>query len=634
MPTPSVERRLAAIVIADVVGYSRLMGVDESGTLSQLKTIRNDIIQPKVTEYHGRIVKLMGDGILSEFPSIVDALSCAVEIQRLLDPANNEVTIDTGIQFRIGINLGDIIVEDNDIYGDGVNIAARLEPLAEPGGICVSQTAREALGNKLPLDYEDLGAQSLKNIGEPVRVYRVNVSSDQSIPKGRSSAADLNADSIKPVPSRYVLVAAALVLAIGLGVTALWRQLDVGRVGQSKLPQLLPDRPSIAVLPFDNMSADPEQNYFADGISEDIITDLSNISGLFVVARNSSFAYKGKSIALQKIGEELGVRYVLEGSVRRSKDQVRINAQLIDLDTETHLWAERYDGSLKDIFAIQDEVAELIVSALSVHLDTAEQAQVNKIETKNIEAYDLFLHAREIQARFTPEDNAAGRQLFEQAVQIDPNYARAYANIALTHAIDVNQNWSINRDESIREGLEAIERALYLDSTIPQTFFANGSLLLAQGRFEEAFAVEREGIKIAPNHADGYAQLAFLYVNNGQHAEGLEYISRAKKLNPHFSQVYLYVEAIGLFHLERYQEVIDLLEPEVARNPAYDRVHLILAATYAKLGRHEDAEWSVQEAKSILPGLTLANEQNDSTLRRSEDIERYIEGLQKAGLSD
>lgn len=635
MAEPAIERRLAAVVTADVVGYSRLMGVDEAGTLSRLKSFREAIIQPRIAAYHGRIVKLMGDGILLEFPSIVDALSCAVELQRTLGDADEEVAPDKRIQFRIGINLGDIIVQDNDIYGDGVNIAARLEPLAEPGGICLSQAARDALGNKLPLEYEYLGAQTLKNIAESVNAYRVIVPSGAVMPEGDSSGQEtIGKPEPRPTDSRFRIVTTVIVLLLGAAGSFLWWRPDLGLAERSITLQPLPDRPSIAVLPFNNMSADPEQEYFADGISEDIITDLSKISGLFVVARNSSFTYKGTSVRLKQVGKELGVRYILEGSIRRAGNQVRINAQLIDANTETHLWAERYDGSLENIFAIQDKVTELIVSALSVHINAEERILVKKIETPDIDAYDMFLHAREVQARFTPNDNAAGRRLFEQATQIDPAYARAYANIALTHAIDLNMNWSQDREQSIRKGQEAIDRARYLDPDVPQIYFAQGTLLLAQGRYDEAIRVEREAIKIAPNYADGHAQLAFVLVNSGQHAEGLDYIDSAKRLNPYFSLVYLYVESIGLFHLERYQDVVDLLESAVARNPAYDRIHLMLAASYAKLGRHDDAEWSVQEAEALIPGLTLTDERNDSVLRRSEDIERYIDGLREAGLAD
>ena len=339
-------------------------------------------------------------------------------------------------------------------------------------------------------------------------------------------------------------------------------------------------------------------------------------------------------MTVSAIGQELGVRYVLEGSVRRAGNTVRINAQLIDVSTEAHLWAERYDGSLDDVFAIQDEVTGLIVSALALHLNTKEQELISQSETPNFDAYDMLLRAREVQARFTPEDNEDGRLLYEKASRLDPTYARAYAGVALTHAVDVNMNWSTDQEASIRLGLIAVEQASQLDSNIPQIYFARGSLLVAQGLHEEALTVFRTGFEYIANYADGHAQYAFALFNAGHHVEGLEQIAYAKRIDPHFPQIYLYVESIGLFHQERYQEVVDLLELAVLRNPGYDRIHMMLAASYAKLGRIDDAQWSLEEPKTISPGISLTDELQDSVLRRQEDIDRYIGALREAGLQE
>lgn len=643
-----IERRLAAIVAVDVVGYSRLMGVDEVSTLSALRSRRAAIIDPTIAEFGGRIVKTTGDGLLVELPSVVAAVECAVRIQAAMLNADAEISADKRLVLRIGINLGDIIIEDDDIFGDGVNIAARLEQIATPGGVCISQAAFEQVRDKLDHRFIDIGEQSLKNIARPIRAYSL-AENDQKIGNGRGRTpmpeSKLKSNKSWLTRKNYLLVAGGLFAIVGIaGFIAVTKnstdKAELGELFNVNEPSVVStvqqhsDEPSIAVLAFDNLSADAEQAYFADGIAEDIITDLSKISQIAVIARNSSFFYKDKSMTVSAIGQELGVRYVLEGSVRRAGNTVRINAQLIDVNTKAHLWAERYDGSLDDVFAIQDEVTGLIVSALALHLNTQEREQITKTENPNFDAYDTLLLAREVQSRFTPEDNAAGRLLFEKAARLDPAYARAYASVALTHAVDVNMNWSTDQEASIRLGLAAVERARQLDSTIPQIYLAHGSLLLAQGLHEEAVAVHRKGIELSSNYADGHAQFAFVLVNSGHHAEGLEQIALAKRLNPHFSQIYLYVESIGLFHQDRYEEVVDLLEPALMRNPAYDRIHLMLAASYAKLGLIDEAQWSLQEATVISPGISLTDEIQDSVLRRQEDIDRYVGALREAGLQE
>ena len=384
------QRRLAAVFVADVVAYSRLMAADEAGTLAALKAHRKELIDPTTAEHGGRIVKLMGDGALVEFASVVDAVECAVAVQRGMAERNHGIPEDRRIVFRIGINLGDIILDGDDIYGDGVNLAARLEGLAEPGGICISNSAREQVLGKVPLSFADLGEQRVKNIERPVRVYCV-------VMDGTPAAAT----AASPEP---------------------------------------PDKTSIAVLPFTNMSGDPEQEYFADGISEDIITALSKISQLFVIARNSSFTFKGKSVRIQEVSSDLGVRYVLEGSVRKAGNRVRITSQLIDGETGGHLWAERFDRDLTDIFAMQDEVTREIVTALALKLTEGDRQRLTREHTDNMEAYDCFLRGREQLWRLTAETNAQARTLLERAVELDPNFASAFAYLAAVHLVDhINQ---------------------------------------------------------------------------------------------------------------------------------------------------------------------------------------------------
>jgi TolB-like protein/class 3 adenylate cyclase len=414
-----MERKLTAILAADVVSYSRLMEVDEAGTLAALKAHREDLIDPEIAQHHGRIVKLMGDGALVEFASVVDAVACAVTIQAGMIGRNEDLDEKRRIEFRIGVHLGDVIVEGDDLYGDGVNVAARLEGLAKRGGICISQQAYDQIETKLDLAYEDLGEQQVKNIARPVRAYRVlregEAPPEPETPKRRGSTA------------RQFIGSAAVLLVVVAGLVLGWWQPWVPEEEPASIERLgfpLPDKPSIVVLPFNNMSDDPSQDYFTDGMTEDLITDLSKISGLFVIARNSSFSYKGRQTDVRTIARELGVRYVLEGSVRRAGDNVRINAQLVDASTGGHLWAERYDGERQDVFALQDSVTERIVSALAVHLTAGEKAQVARRETNNIAAYDAFLQGWEHYRRHTPGDFAKAADFFERSVKLDPQYGR------------------------------------------------------------------------------------------------------------------------------------------------------------------------------------------------------------------
>ena len=435
-----MERRLAAILAADVVGYSRLMGADEAGTLAALKAHRSEFIDPKFAEHKGRIVKLMGDGVLVEFPSVVDAVECAVAVQQGMAERNADVPEDTRIVFRIGINIGDIIVEGDDIYGDGVNVAARLEGLAEPGGICISRTVFNHVQGKVDFGFDDLGEQEVKNIPEPVRVFKVLLDA----PAAEHTAA--------PAPAakrslRWPLAAASLVALVIVAGFALWQfpwepREEPASVEAMAFP--LPDRPSIAVLPFTNMSDDPNQEYFADGITEDLITDLTKISGLFVIARNSSFSYKDQQVKVRQVAEELGVRYVLEGSVRRAGDQVRINAQLIDATTGGHVWADRYDGTIEDIFALQDQVTQQIVTALAVSLSDEDEAQQTRHDTDNAEAHDAYLQGWAHYKLQTPAAFAEAIPFFEEAFQLDPNYAQAHAALASLYWDAYQNAWAFD----------------------------------------------------------------------------------------------------------------------------------------------------------------------------------------------
>jgi len=437
-----LERRLTTILAADVVGYSRLMGEDEAGTLAALKSLRRNLVKPKEIQYRGRTVKLMGDGALMEFSSVVDAVHFAVEVQAAMAERNAAVPEDRRIVYRMGLNIGDIIVEGDDIFGDGVNVAARLEGLSDPGGVCLAQSVFDQVKAKLDLTFEHLGEREVKNIAEPVSVYRVVLD-------------DKAAALVTPVvhaaettgQNRWPTIAAAFVLSL-LGVAGLvWLQPwapDVEPASIERMAFPLPGKPSIAVLPFNNMSDHASQEYFVDGMTEDLITDLSKISGLFVIARNSSFSYKGRSVPVSQVAEELGVRYVLEGSVRRAGDEVRINAQLIDATTGGHLWAERYDGTLENIFALQDRVTEQIVAALAVSLTGEERVQQARRETENAEAHDAYLQGWARYKLLTPKDFAEAVPFFEEALRLDPAYAQAHAALASLYWDVLQNDWAFD----------------------------------------------------------------------------------------------------------------------------------------------------------------------------------------------
>src|SRR5438552_933435 len=457
-----MERRLTAILAADVVGYSRLMGANETGTLAALKTLRTDFIDRKIAEHQGRIVKVTGDGMLVEFPSVVSAVACAAEVQRGMCDRNAGIPQDRRIEFRIGVNLGDVIVEGEDIFGDGVNVAARLESIAKPGGITISGSVRDHVGNRLDLAFEDLGEQTLKNIERPIRVYSVFLDGP-AIPKKGTA-------------------------------TAQHEQLE---------------RPSIAVLPFNNMSGDPEQEYFSDGITEDIITDLSKVSGLFVVARNTAFTYKGKPVKVQQVGQELGVAFILEGSVRKAASRVRVTGQLINSKDGGHVWADRYDRDLTDIFAIQDDITHAIVEQLKVKLLPQEKKSIGQAPTDNVEAYTYYLRGRQFLHRHSKSYYQLARRMFVKAVELDPLYARAYAGIA---DCDSFLFLHYNVDVPINSILATSAKALALENGLAEAHASRGLALSLGQRYEEAMAEFEKAIALDPNSFEGhyfYARACF-----------------------------------------------------------------------------------------------------------------------------
>ncbi len=630
MSDEGLERRLTTILAADVVGYSRLMAADEAGTLAQLKKHRSELIEPKTAQHHGRVVKLMGDGTLMEFASVVDAVSFAVEVQRAMVERNADVPQDRQVKYRIGINIGDIIVDDEDIYGDGVNVAARLEGLAEPGGICVSRNVFDEVKTKVDVGFGDLGQQDFKNLPEPVQVFKARLDSTASRHLGPP-----------PSPARrraiWLGLAAAMAGLLVAAIGALWLrpwQPDPGPAPAEAVALPLPDRPSVAVLPFNNMSGDPAQEYFSDGITEDLITDLSKVSGLFVIARNSSFAYKGRQMDLRQVGRDLGVRYILEGSIRKEGGRVRINAQLIDSMSGGHVWAERFDRNIEDVFALQDEVTQQIVSALSVTLNPEEKQRFSRTSEIHPQAYDLFLRGLERLRRFTPQTNGEARDFFHQAMMVDPRFARAVSGIGFSYAMDVFLGAEVDREETLAMAERYATAAKQLDGSVPAVHFGISFIYERRKRFDEAVEAARRSVELDTNYADGYAQLASALIQAGRPKEGLAAVETAMRLNP--ARPFFYLDVLGRanFMLGRYDESARIYEEVVKNNPGFISGHRGLAAAYAYLGRIEDAEWEGAEILVLQPDFSLGREKASNAFKRPEDMERYLEGLRQAGLPE
>jgi len=620
--------KLAVILHADVVGSTALVQHDEQKAHER---IHDTFIRfgATISSYHGQVRELRGDALLAEFERASDAVSATLAFQAEQSDYNAQLDGDIRPVLRVGVALGEVIIADNTITGEGVVLAQRLEQLSAPGGLCITPAIREALPKRLPFELENQGEQRLKGFDEPIGVYRVALTSGENVPVPVQEGGI----GILSTKIRFVFVALLLVIS-AVAAFGYLSWLTQQQETSASVARAAVDKPSIAVLPFNNLSGDPTQEYFADGITEDLTTDLSRISGLFVVARNSAFSYKGRSVDLRTIADELGVRYLLEGSVRRVGEQIRINAQLIDGSSGGHIWAERFDGTMSDVFALQDHVNRKIVAALEISLTDEDQESLDKVETSSPEAYDVLLRGLEQYQLFTAESMIAARDLFQQATVLDPDYARAYANIALTYTTSVNFYWVVDREKAIRLGLEYADKALQLDDSFPQIYLTRSSLYLSQRKHQAATEAARRTVEVHPNYADGHATLAFISSYTGQFETALEALDRAKQINPQGTGVYLSVEGRILFLLGRYEDALLVLEEAMQRNPAFDRIHLDLAATYAQLGQLDDAAWSVEEALAISPDISLEKERRQALYLRESDIEHYVEALRKAGVPE
>ena len=621
MTEEGFKRKLTAILSADVEGYSRLMGEDEDATIRILTSYR-ELMSTLIRKHRGRVVDSPGDNLLAEFLSVVDAVRCAVEIQEELRVRNAELPENRRMEFRIGINLGDVVEEGERIYGDGVNITARVEGLAEGGGICISGTVYDSIKNKLSLSYESLGEHTVKNITEPVRVYRMRVG-----PEVREEKAG---------PRRWqkAALAAVVVLLVAAGIWAIWNfyfrppQIEPASVEKMAFP--LPDKPSIAVLPFDNLSGDSDQEYIADGITENIITALSKISEIFVIASNSTFTYKGKPVKIQQVSEALGVRYVLEGSVQIADERIRITAQLIDATGGHHLWAERYDRALKDLFALQDEITMKILTALAVKL--THKAQARGFETENLESWGYTLRGAKYIHRFTKEANAEARQMFEKAIELDPEYASAHSLLGWTHLLEWMLGWS-HDPQSLERAFELAQTALSLDNSLPEAHRLLGNIYLSKKQHEQAIVVCEKAIALNPNYADGFAALGEILNWVGRSEEALELLKRAMRLNPGYPPWYIWNLGHAYFLTGRFEMAISALRRLLERNPNWPiLVRGYLVASYDELILEKEARAAAAEVLRINPKFSLEHFSKILRYKNQADREHLINAVRKAGL--
>jgi TolB-like protein len=582
-----LARRLTCIFAADVAGYSRLTGVDEEGTHVRLKDHLRILIDPEIAAHRGHIVKNTGDGFLAEFGSVVDAMRCAVDIQRGMAERNSGLPLNDRIEFRIGINIGDVIEDNGDIFGDGVNVAARLEAIAEPGGICISDDAHRQIRDKLDIAFDDAGEQNLKNIERPVRVLKVR-------------------DGVAGARQRPTLA--------------------------------LPDKPSIAVLPFQNLSADPEQEYFADGVVEDITMALSLFRWLFVIARNSSFTYKGRAVDIKQVGRELGVRYVLEGSVRKAGNRIRITGQLIDAETGAHLWADRFDGALEDIFDMQDHVTAKVVGAIAPKLQLEQMQRAKRKPTENLDAYDYYLRGLAKAHRWTKDGNREALQLYCKAIELDPDLACAYGMAAWCYVQRKARGWMVDRVKETAEAARLARKAVHLGADDSLALCLGGyALAFVTHELDDAEAFMDRGLRINPNLASAWMISAWLRVLRGEPDLALEHVARAIRLSPldpRMSSMHAAAAAYAHFLAGRYDVARSTAETAMIGNPDFLLANCVLAASSSLGGRPEQARRAVARALECNPDLRTSNLRDLIPFRRAEDLAAFAEGLRNAGLPE
>jgi len=617
MERDHLSRKLTVILHADVVGSTTLVQQNESLAHERIKGAFNRFSEI-INSYNGITRELRGDAILAEFDRASDAVTAALAFQISNRDFNSDLNDDIQSRLRIGVSLGEVIIADDTMTGAGVVLAQRVEQLADPDGLCITAALHEALPRHMPFELDDLGEQVLKGFDDPVHVYRVSVSSGQSIPPPEQNY------KVSPSSSKWQVVTyaiAALVVVIALFFWFVpWEQLA--------------DKPSIAVLPFDNMSNDPNQQYFSDGIAEDIITDLSQLKNLAVIARNSSFTYRDKSVKAQDIGKDLGVKFLLEGSVRKAGDRIRITVQLIDTSNGHQLWAERFDRELIDMFALQDEITKRIVSALSVRLSGDEKQQLANNATKSFEAYDLFLQGQISGARFTKEGMAQAATMYRQAIGLDPAFARAYGALAVVLTRQVFLGYSDSPAEMRERALEVVSKAVSINPNSPQVQWAQGYIYLYRNQFGEAVEALERAVNLSPSYADGYALLALIENNLGHAEVAIRLIEKGMKLNPYYSWDYLYNLGRAYYALGDYQKATQYLQQALERNEAPRVLRLFFIATLVQLGQQEDAEWEVVELEVSHPEVTLSHLNDVLVIADTVLRNRLMDDLRSAGMAE
>jgi len=625
MAQEGFKRKLTAILSADVEGYSRLMGDDEEATVRTLTSYR-EVLSTLIQQHNGKVLDSPGDNLLAEFVSVVDAVQCAVAVQKEIKSRNDELPENRRMQFRIGVNLGDVIEDQERIYGDGVNVAARTEGLADGGGVCVSGSAYDQIAKKLPLGYEYIGEQKVKNIEKPIRVYRVLMD---------PAAAGKVIGEKRPISRHWRWAAFALLVVAGaLVIWNFYYRPSFAPASEERMAYPLPDKPSIAVLPFDNMSGDPEQAYFSDGLSEEIITALSKITKLFVIARNSSFSYKGKPVKIKQVAEELGVRYVLEGSVRKAEDRVRITAQLIDALDGHHLWAERYDRDLKDIFALQDEIAMKVINSLQVELTEGEHARLWAKGTDNLEAYLKSLRAREYYLISTKEGNELAQRTAEEAIALDPEYAPPYHVLSITYYMDILFGTTKSPQQSMKQAVVSVQKAIALDDSYALAHGWFGYLLAYSRKYEESVMEAQKCVALDPNGAHGYLYLSFVYRYAGRFEEAVQAVEKAIRLNPFPPNTYFRQACGSYFFVGRYDDAIAAGKKAVTLSPDDYIAHMLLATAYSLAGRQEEAHIEAAEVLRLNPKYSLARTGKLMAFKNQADKELVINALRKAGLPE
>jgi TolB-like protein/class 3 adenylate cyclase/Tfp pilus assembly protein PilF len=635
---PHVERKLAAILAADVAGYSRLMGADEEGTLAQLKSHRRALVDPKIREHRGKIIKTTGDGMLVEFASVVDAVRCAVEIQRGMAERNAGVPQNKRIEFRVGINLGDIIHDDNDIFGDGVNVAARLEGLAEPGGICVSQSVRDPVRDKLGFTFEDMGEQTVKNIARPIPTFRVRFEGAEPPQRARPALRPgRNGNVVVAWVVGLAAVCAVAALAVGFWPSRGPRPVPAQPVATAQsAPLPLLDKPSVAVLPFTSIGGDAQQEHLADGITEDVITDLSRYRDFFVIARNSVFTYKGKAVSVQQVGRDLGVRYVLEGSIQTSGDRVRVTAQLIEAATNVHVWSERYDRALDGIFDVQNAVTQKIAAALggtTGAVAVAETASARRKPPANLQAYDYYVLGNELALRQTKEENVKAEELLKKAIDLDPQFARAYTGLAFAYNNQAQFGWTQDILGLMDKAKSLALQAIALDSTSGWAYAVSGLIYSEIGEFDHALAAFEQAYVMNPNDSDilvMYGNMLLPFV--GRAKEGVEMVDRAFRLNPHHPDWYNLM-ADAAYATGQYNQAIAMLRRFTGDLPVWSI--WLLAISDAQLGQQKDAAAAMAELSRRFPDPSFERMLSEfGGIRDEAVLARYLEGAHKASMRD